>query len=121
MRVLLVDDETEFLELITKRLSRRGMDVTTASSGEAALDIVRDASFDVVVLDVKMPGLNGLETLRRMRSIAPSTPVILLTGHASLGAAVDGMELGAFDYLLKPVAINELIIKLTEAARLGGM
>lgn len=120
MNILIVDDETEFLELVGKRLARRGMDVTTASSGEEALAVAEGRTFDVVVLDVKMPGIDGLETLRRLRVMHPTMPVLLLTGHASLGSAVSGMELGAFDYMLKPVAINELIIKLNEAARLGG-
>ena len=77
--------------------------------------------FDAVVMDVRMPGMDGLEGLHRMKQIAPSLPVILLTGHASLSVAVSGMELGAFDYLLKPIAINELIIKLEDAARTGAL
>lgn len=124
MRVLIVDDETEFLSLIQKRLSRRNMDIVTADNGLSALEYVQaenspvaGAGFDAVVMDVRMPGMDGLETLRRMKQAAPTLPVILLTGHASLGVAVNGMELGAFDYMLKPVAINELIIKLEDAVR----
>lgn len=124
MRILIVDDETEFLSLIQKRLSRRNMEVVTADNGVSALEFVQaenspatGAAFDAVVMDVRMPGMDGLETLRRMKQAAPSLPVILLTGHASLGVAVNGMELGAFDYMLKPVAINELIIKLEDAVR----
>lgn len=124
MRILIVDDETEFLSLIQKRLSRRNMDVVTADNGLSALEYVQaensaaaGAGFDAVVMDVRMPGMDGLETLRRMKQAAPTLPVILLTGHASLGVAVNGMELGAFDYMLKPVAINELIIKLEDAVR----
>lgn len=120
MRILIVDDEKEFLSLIEKRLSRRRMEVRTADSGQAALEIVRAERFDAVVMDVRMPGMDGLETLRQMKQIAPALPVLLLTGHASLGVAVNGMELGAFDYMLKPVAINELLMKLEEAARSGG-
>lgn len=120
MRILVVDDEKEFLSLIEKRLSRRRMEVRTADSGQAALEIVRAERFDAVVMDVRMPGMDGLETLRQMKQIAPALPVLLLTGHASLGVAVNGMELGAFDYMLKPVAINELLMKLEEAARSGG-
>ena len=121
MHILIVDDETEFLELIEKRLSRRNMRVTTAANGPAALELARQGDFDVVVMDVRMPGMDGLETLRHMKEIRPALPVLLLTGHASLGVAVNGMELGAFDYMLKPVAINELIIKLEDAARSAGV
>lgn len=125
MRVLIVDDETEFLSLIQKRLSRRNMAVITADNGLSALELVQaqtseqnpEERLDAVVMDVRMPGMDGLETLRHMKLAAPTLPVVLLTGHASLGVAVTGMELGAFDYMLKPVAINELIIKLEDAVR----
>ena len=123
MRVLFVDDEVEFLQLMEKRLSRRGMEVSTAPDGQSALDML-DAvlaeggeMFKVVVMDVRMPGMDGLETLRHMKSKAPELPVILLTGHACMGVAVQGMDLGAYDYMLKPVSISELIIKMEEAAR----
>ncbi|MBE6441793.1 MAG: response regulator [Desulfovibrio sp.] len=123
MRALFVDDETEFLELMQKRLARRGMDVAVAADGQTALDMV-DATareggepFQIVVMDVRMPGMDGLETLRRMKAKAPKLPVILLTGHACMGVAVQGLDLGAYDYMLKPVAISELIIKMEEAAR----
>ena len=108
MHALFVDDEVEFLQLMEKRLSRRGMTIVTAPDGQSALDIV---------MDVRMPGMDGLETLLHMKKIAPKLPVLLLTGHASLGVAVQGMDLGAYDYMLKPVAINELIIKMEEAVR----
>ncbi|WP_022656703.1 response regulator [uncultured Desulfovibrio sp.] len=123
MRVLFVDDEVEFLQLMEKRLSRRGMEVSTTPDGQSALDLL-DATlanggemFKVVVMDVRMPGMDGLETLRRMKAKAPALPVILLTGHACMGVAVQGMDLGAYDYMLKPVSISELIIKMEEAAR----
>ena len=121
MHALFVDDEVEFLQLMEKRLSRRGMTIVTAPDGQSALDIVTEAMkqpetmFQVVVMDVRMPGMDGL--LRPMKKIAPKLPVLLLTGHASLGVAVQGMDLGAYDYMLKPVAINELIIKMEEAVR----
>ena len=123
MHALFVDDEVEFLQLMEKRLSRRGMTIVTAPDGQSALDIVTEAMkqpetmFQVVVMDVRMPGMDGLETLRHMKKIAPKLPVLLLTGHASLGVAVQGMDPGAYDYMLKPVAINELIIKMEEAVR----
>ena len=122
MRALFVDDEVEFLELMEKRLTRRGMDVVTAPDGQSALDLLDQAlqsgeMFQIVVMDVRMPGMDGLETLRHMKEKAPKIPVILLTGHACMGVAVQGLDLGAYDYMLKPVAISELIIKMEEAAR----
>lgn len=117
MHILVVDDEQEFLSLIQKRLSRRNMEVTTADNGVTALELAAQQHFDVVLMDVRMPGMDGLATLRQLKELRRELPVILLTGHASLGVAVNGMELGAFDYMLKPVAINELIIKLEDAAR----
>ena len=122
MRALFVDDEVEFLELMHKRLTRRGMDVVTAPDGQTALHLLDQAmqegqTFEIVVMDVRMPGMDGLETLRHMKEKAPKIPVILLTGHACMGVAVQGLDLGAYDYMLKPVAISELIIKMEEAAR----
>ena len=122
MRALFVDDEVEFLELMHKRLTRRGMEVVTASDGQTALNLLDQAmqagqTFEIVVMDVRMPGMDGLETLRHMKEKAPKIPVILLTGHACMGVAVQGLDLGAYDYMLKPVAISELIIKMEEAAR----
>ena len=122
MRALFVDDEVEFLELMHKRLTRRGMEVITAPDGLTALKLLDQAiqegqTFEIVVMDVRMPGMDGLETLRHMKEKAPKIPVILLTGHACMGVAVQGLDLGAYDYMLKPVAISELIIKMEEAAR----
>ena len=123
MRALFVDDEVEVLDLMQKRLTRRGMDITVAQDGQTALDILERVAaeggdpFQIVVMDVRMPGLDGLETLRRMKERQPDLPVILLTGHACMGVAVQGMELGAFDYMLKPVAISELLVKMEEAAK----
>ena len=122
MRALFVDDEVEFLELMHKRLTRRGMDVVTAPDGQTALNLLDQAmlegqTFEIVVMDVRMPGMDGLETLRHMKEKAPKIPVILLTGHACMGVAVQGLDLGAYDNMLKPVAISELIIKMEEAAR----
>ena len=122
MRALFVDDEVEFLELMHKRLTRRGMDVITAPDGLTALKLLDQAiqegqTIEIVVMDVRMPGMDGLETLRHMKEKAPKIPVILLTGHACMGVAVQGLDLGAYDYMLKPVAISELIIKMEEAAR----
>ena len=123
MHVLLVDDEVEFLAILQKRLEHRDIRVTTASNAADAIKLLEDAAnqYDAAVCDVRMPGMDGLEALHRFRQLRPKLPVILLTGHASLNVAVNGMELGAFDYLLKPIAINELIIKLEDAARAGAL
>lgn len=115
--VLLVDDEVEFLETLEKRLRRRNMDVRVATSGEEALEALSQSPPDVVVLDVKMPGMDGIETLREIKKKAPLIEVVMLTGHANLEVAIQGMEMGAFDYLMKPVDIDELVYKLQDAHR----
>ncbi len=115
--VLLVDDEVEFLETLEKRLRRRNMDVRVATSGEQALRALGECCPDVVVLDVKMPGMDGIETLREIKKRAPLVEVVMLTGHANLEVAIQGMEMGAFDYLMKPVDIDELVYKLQDAHR----
>lgn len=115
IRTLLVDDESEFLEPLVKRLRRRKLDVRTAASGEEALEIVREGDVDVVVLDVRMPGMDGIQALREIKDIDPLVEVVMLTGHASIEVAVEGMELGAFDYLMKPMNIDELVYKLQDA------
>ncbi len=114
-RVLLVDDEVEFVETLVKRLRKRKLDVIAAFSGKAALELVQQQPVDVVVLDVKMPDMDGIQTLREIKRINPSVEVIMLTGHASLEVALQGMELGAFDYLMKPMDIDELLYKLQDA------
>jgi DNA-binding NtrC family response regulator len=114
-RVLLVDDETEFLETLVKRLKKRKLDVTSAESGKDALRVLQETAIDVVVLDVRMPDMDGLETLREIKKIRPSVEVIMLTGHANVEVAMEGMELGAFDYLMKPMDIDELLYKLQDA------
>ncbi|MDA8407399.1 MAG: response regulator [Deltaproteobacteria bacterium] len=114
-KVLLVDDETDFVVPLSKRLRKRNLEVNSASSGQEALDYLSQSPCDVVVLDVKMPDMNGIETLRRIREIAPSVEVIMLTGHANVEVAIEGMELGAFDYLMKPVDIDDLLYKLQDA------
>ncbi len=116
VRVLLVDDEAAFLETLRKRLARRGLTAEIAMSGEEALDVLaRAQEIDVVLLDVKMPGLSGIETLQRIKAAHPLVEVILLTGHATLEGAVDGMRLGAFDYLMKPCEMDDLLAKVFEA------
>ncbi len=117
MKILLVDDEADFLETLSKRLTRRGLDVSKASNGRDALTFLEGQGVDAVVLDVKMPGLSGIEVLREIKSRWPSTEVIMLSGHADVQVAVKGLEMGAFDYLMKPTDIEELLYKLQDAAK----
>jgi len=115
-RILVVDDEIDFLETIIKRLQKRELDVTGVESGEEALKLIKEQMFDVVLLDVKMPGgMDGIETLRQIKKIKPLVEVVLLTGHASVETSIEGMKLGAFDYLLKPIKLEDLMMKLAAA------
>ncbi|MGD8228639.1 MAG: response regulator [Desulfobacteraceae bacterium] len=114
-RVLIVDDEEEFVESLAERLKIRDYDVTTSPSGEDAIDKVKHYNFDVVILDVLMPGKDGVNTLREIKGIKPLTEVIMLTGHGTVASAVDGMKLGAFDYLMKPCETTDLVTKINTA------
>ncbi|MBT3185765.1 MAG: response regulator [Nitrospina sp.] len=115
-RALVVDDEEVFLETLVKRLHKRNIDTTGVPSGEEALEIMKKKLFDVVILDVKMPGgMDGIETLREIKKTQPLAEVLLLTGHASVETSIEGMKLGAFDYLLKPIKLEELLTKLAQA------
>ena len=114
-KILLVDDEVVFLETVVKRLRHRNLSVRAAHSGEEALELLGQEPADVVLLDVKMPGMGGIQTLREIKARHPLTEVILLTGHASVEVAIQGMELGAFDYLIKPVELDELLYKIQDA------
>jgi DNA-binding NtrC family response regulator len=113
--VLFVDDEVEFLQTLMKRMNKRGVKAFGAASGEEALTWLNHNPVDVIILDVKMPGLDGIQTLREIKKNRPLVEVIMLTGHASLAAASQGMALGAFDYLMKPIAIDELLYKVQDA------
>ncbi|RJO63457.1 MAG: response regulator [Myxococcales bacterium] len=115
LKVLLVDDETEYVEHLSKRLIRRGLDVQGAPDGVTALAILARQSFDVVVLDVLMPGMSGLEVLKAIKNATPELAVILLSGHASMENAIEGMKLGADDYLQKPCDIEDLAAKIRHA------
>lgn len=116
-RVLLVDDEQAFVNTVSKRLTKRGLLVLKSFSGEEGLVVLAEnPGVDVVVLDVKMPGLDGIETLRRMKAEYPLVEVIMLTGHGTVETAIDGMREGAFDYLLKPCEMDELVAKIGDAA-----
>jgi DNA-binding NtrC family response regulator len=114
--VLLVDDEEEFVEVLAERLEARGLTVDTAGNGELALEKAAKRPFDAVVLDMAMPGMDGIETLKGLLQINPDLQVILLTGRATLGQAVEAMKLGALDFLEKPVDIETLVAKIEEAA-----
>ena len=115
-RILVVDDEVDFLETLVKRLRRREMDAHGVTSGEEALKILEKEPFDVVILDIKMPkGMDGIEVLRAIKNLRPEVEVLLLTGHASVETSIEGMKLGAFDYLLKPMRLEELLNKLGAA------
>ena len=115
IRVHLVDDEVEFLETLEKRLRKRNLQVSCSRSGEAALEFLVAHPVDVVVLDVKMAGMSGIQTLREIKRKGPLVEVIMLTGHANIEVAIEGMELGAFDYLMKPVDIDDLLFKVQDA------
>ena len=116
-RVLLVDDEKDFLEVLIRRLKKRQVNVDGVSSGEEALQYLRVRPIDVVVLDVKMPGMDGITALQEIKKLNPLIEVIMLTGHASLEVALEGMHSGAFDYLMKPAEIDELLYKIEDAQR----
>ena len=109
MKIMLVDDEERFLSTIQKLLSRRGIKVATATSGADALKMLRHTNIHVVILDVKMPGMDGNETLKEIKRQFPTVEVIMLTGHATVESAIDGLKSGATDYLMKPADIDELI------------
>lgn len=115
-RILVVDDEIDFLETLIKRLEKRQLNVTGVDSGEKAIALIKEQLFDVVLLDIKMPGgMDGIEALREIKKIRPLTEVVLLTGHASIETSIEGMKLGAFDYLLKPIKLEDLMLKLAAA------
>jgi len=114
-RVLLVDDEADFLDTLVKRMNKRNVSAHGVGSGEDAIAYLDRNEVDVVVLDVKMPGMDGIETLREVKKKFPLTEVIMLTGHASMEVAIEGMELGAFDYLMKPIDLDDLLYKIEDA------
>lgn len=114
-KVLLVDDETDFLDTLTKRLRKRGLDVNGVGTGEDALVYLEGNAVDVVVLDVKMPGMGGTQALLEIKRRFPLVEVIMLTGHADMQSAIHGLEMGAFDYLMKPMDIDDILYKLQDA------
>lgn len=117
LRVLFVDDEEDLVGTVVERLAFRGLDAAGALSGAEALRLIRAQDFDVVVLDVKMPGLGGFDVLRTIRRERPDLGVVLLTGHGVEEDAQEGLRMGAVDYLVKPINIDALVRIIQRAAR----
>ena len=114
--VLLVDDEVSFVEAFSERLVMRNLEISKAFNGEEALQVLEtNKSIELVILDVKMPGMDGIETLAEIKKKYPLVEVIMLSGHADVESAIEGMKQGAFDYLMKPCDMDQLIAKVTEA------
>lgn len=120
LKVLLVDDEEEFVSTLAERLSLRGIQASTASDGMKALGMIEADPPEVVLLDVMMPGMGGMEVLKRIRESYPKTRVILLTGHGRTRDGIEGMRLGAIDCLMKPLNIDDLIEKMRGAVKTEG-
>lgn len=115
MRIMLVDDEERFLQTMQKMIAKKGYDALTVTSGEECLKKLEEELIHVVILDVKMPGMDGVETLKLIKQKFPMVEVIMLTGHATAESAVEGLKLGATDYLTKPTSIEDLLAKAEEA------
>ena len=116
-KVLLVDDESEFVAILTQRLAKRNYSVTCAHSGKDALaQLEENKDIEVVILDVKMPGFDGIETLKLVRKKWPLVEVIMLTGHSTLDSAINAIKIGACDYMLKPIEMEQLVSKIEKAA-----
>ncbi len=118
LKVLIVDDEDDLVSTLVERLELRGVDAVGVNSGDHAIEQIRNASFDIVVLDVKLKGEDGVEVMKRIKEIHPTLPVILLTGHMSPEASEEGFKAGAIDYLIKPINLDDLIVKMNEAISL---
>lgn len=115
MKILVVDDEADFRETFVNRLKKRGLEAKEAGSGEDALKLINGQLFDVVILDIKMEGMDGIAALREIKRVKPLIEVILLTGHGSVESSIEGMKLGAFDYVLKPANFDTLFEKIRQA------
>jgi DNA-binding NtrC family response regulator len=114
-RLLIVDDEEQFVEALSERLVMRDYDVATSLTGEEAIEKITNYNFDVVILDVRLPGIEGTAVLREIKSLKPLTEVIMLTGHGTVEMAIEGMKLGAFDFLMKPCETEDLTAKIDKA------
>jgi DNA-binding NtrC family response regulator len=115
IKVLLIDDEQELVEILSGRLESRGFSVDTALSGDEAIAMVQARDYDVIILDVFMPGKDGIQTLKEVKALKPLTEVIMLSGHATLESAIKGMQHGAFDFLVKPADMGDLVEKINKA------
>ena len=115
-KILLVDDEIDFLEIMSERMEARGMTVTTCTSAEEAIEIIKDQTFDAIILDFMMPGMDGFRALQEIKAKQPESQIILLTGHATVEKGVEAMKLGATDFLEKPADIEALEKKIKEAS-----
>lgn len=118
INVLLVDDERDFVESLAERLKLRDFNVSDAFSGDEAIELVKENNFDVIVLDVQMPGKNGVDTLKEIKNFDQLLEVIMLTGHATVKTAIEGMKSGAYDYLMKPTDTDKLIKMINDAYKL---
>ena len=117
IKLLIVDDEEGYVNVLSKRMTKRDIDVTVALSGSGGIQALRKQDFDVAVLDLKMEDMDGIEVLKIFKKMDPNLPVIMLTGHGSEKAAKEGVALGAFDYLTKPCELEELLDRIKEAAK----
>ena len=118
IKLLLVDDEKDFIESLSERLQLRDFDVKTALNGDDAIKLVNENEFDVIILDVKMPGKSGIDTLKEIKNINQLSQVIMLTGHATVESAIQGMKLGAYDYIMKPTVTEDLINLINKAYKI---
>ncbi len=118
IKVLLVDDEKDFVETLAQRLEMRDFDVKTALGGDEALGLIRESDVDVIILDVLMPGKDGIQTLKEIKELKPLITVIMLTGNATVNTAIEGMKLGAYDYLMKPTETESLVEKIMSAHKI---
>jgi len=116
-KILLVDDEVEFASALAERLQLRGYDVKTANNALEALALIHTHVPDVIILDLKIPGMDGIETLKTIKKIDPTIEVIMLTGHGDVESVAEGMKSGVFEYIMKPVDIGELTVKIDNAMK----
>lgn len=116
VRVLLIDDEVDYTAALAKRLGRRGLSIRTAAGGRQALELLREELCDVILLDIKMPGMDGIKTLGEIKQLHPGVEVVMLTAHANTEIVISSLAMGACDYLMKPVNVDELVRKIEDAA-----